>query len=91
MRSVATCKRRRSSTEAGSILPFLAEAAHRRFGQLFSRSGVRRWAVREGYYHQTAVETRKGYVRWESAGPGALCTMTPPIIGGCRAWTGIKI
>jgi hypothetical protein len=50
----------------------LAEAAHRRFGTLLSRSGVRRWAVREGYYHQTAAETRKVYVRWESAGPGAL-------------------
>lgn len=33
---------------------------------------MRRWAVREGYYHQTAAETRQVYVRWESAGPGAL-------------------
>jgi hypothetical protein len=50
----------------------LAEAAHRRWGKRLSRSGVRRWAIRTGYYHQTAAETRKVYVRWESAGPGAL-------------------
>lgn len=50
----------------------LAEAAHRRFGRRVSRSGVRRWAIREGYYQQTATETRKVYVRWEAPGPGAL-------------------
>lgn len=50
----------------------LAEAAHQRFGIELSRSGVRRWAVRRGYYTQTRAEVRKVYVRWESIGPGAL-------------------
>jgi len=50
----------------------LAEAAHRRFGRPLSRSGVRRWAIRQGYYHQTPAEVGKVYVRWETAGPGAL-------------------
>jgi hypothetical protein len=50
----------------------LAEAGHRRFGRPLTRSGVRRWAIRHGYYQQTAAEIRKVYVRWETAGPGAL-------------------
>ncbi len=50
----------------------LAEAAHQRFGRRLSRSGVRRWAIRQGYYQQTRAEVQKVYVRWESAGPGAL-------------------
>jgi hypothetical protein len=50
----------------------LAEAAHRRFGTAISRNGVRRWAIRHGYYQQTRAEVQKVYVRWESAGPGAL-------------------
>jgi len=50
----------------------LAEGAHQRFGKAVSRSGVRRWAIEQGYYQQTPAEVRKVYVRWESAGPGAL-------------------
>lgn len=50
----------------------LAEAGHRRFGQPLSRSGVRRWAIRHGYYQRTPAEVRKVYVRWETRGPGAL-------------------
>lgn len=50
----------------------LAEAAHRRFGRRLSGSGVRRWAIREGYYQRTRGEVGKVYVRWESPGPGAL-------------------
>jgi hypothetical protein len=50
----------------------LAEAAHRQFGRTLSRSGVRRWAIRQGYYQQTRGEVRKVYIRWESVGPGAL-------------------
>ncbi len=50
----------------------LAESAHQRFGVLPSDSGIRRWAIREGYYHQSRAEIGKTYVRWETAGPGAL-------------------
>ncbi len=50
----------------------LAEAAHQRFGEIISRNGVRRWAIRHGYYQQTRAEVQKVYIRWESAGPGAL-------------------
>lgn len=50
----------------------LAERAHQEVGAALSRSGVRRWAIRHGYYQQTPPEVHKVYVRWESVGPGAL-------------------
>lgn len=50
----------------------LSEGAHQRFDVLPSPSGIRRWAIRAGYYQQTRAEIGKTYVRWESPGPGVL-------------------
>jgi len=51
---------------------FLAEEAEKQFGQPFHRNSLRRWALRQGYYHATPDEKRKVYTRFETAGPGAL-------------------
>ena len=50
----------------------LAEAAERHFHRRFDRAVVRRWAQRQGYYQGTPQETAKVYLRFETAGPGAL-------------------
>lgn len=50
----------------------LAEAAERQFHRTFDRGVVRRWTLRHGYYHGTRSETRKVYLRFETAGPGVL-------------------
>lgn len=50
----------------------MAEAVERKFERRMHRNSVRRFALRHGYYHQLPEETRKVYIRFESAGPGAL-------------------
>jgi len=51
---------------------FLAEEAQKQFKYPFHRNSLRRWALRQGYYHATPEEKRKVYTRFETAGPGML-------------------
>lgn len=51
---------------------FLAEEAEKTFGYPFNRNSIRIFALREGYYHRLPHEKAKLYIRFETAGPGAL-------------------
>jgi hypothetical protein len=51
---------------------FIAEEAQKAFGRRFHRNSLRRWAIREGYYHCLPEEKSKVYRRFEAKGPGML-------------------
>jgi len=51
---------------------FLAEEAQKRFGHPFHRNSLRRFAIREGYYHPPPSKPPRSYVRFQMAEVGAL-------------------